>query len=151
MAVSWADRNFEKGNHDDNFRAASRFRTQIDVIASENLKGVVFFEIGHQNWGYTSQGASLGTDGKEVKVRYSYVDWVVPNTDARVRVGLQKYTLPNFTGIARPSLMRTRRASASTTSSPRTSAPTSSGCARPTTTIPTARSTTPTTPWTSRA
>lgn len=102
--VSWADRNFEKGNHDDNFRAASRFRTQIDVIASENLKGVVFFEIGHQNWGYTSQGASLGTDGKEVKVRYSYVDWVVPNTDARVRVGLQKYTLPNFTGIGSPIL-----------------------------------------------
>ncbi len=32
--VSWADRNFEKGNHDHNFRAASRFRTQIDVIAS---------------------------------------------------------------------------------------------------------------------
>lgn len=102
--VSWADRNFAKGNNDDLFRACSRLRTQIDVIASENLKGVVFFEIGHQNWGSASQGASLGTDGKEVKVRYSYVNWMIPDTDVRVRVGLQKYTLPNFTGIGSPIL-----------------------------------------------
>ena len=52
-------------------RACSRLRTQIDVIASESLKGVMFFEIGHQNWGKSAQGAALGTDGKEVKVRYS--------------------------------------------------------------------------------
>ena len=49
--VSFADRNFEKHNGDDKMRAATRLRTQIDVIASESLKGVMFFEIGHQNWG----------------------------------------------------------------------------------------------------
>ena len=102
--VSFADRNFEKHNGDDKMRAASRLRTQIDVIASESLKGVVFFEIGHQNWGSVNEGASLGTDGKVVKVRYSYVDWAIPNTDATVRMGLQKYTLPNFTGIGSPIL-----------------------------------------------
>ena len=102
--VSFADRNFAKGNGDDKMRAASRIRTQIDVIASESLKGVVFFEIGHQNWGKSAEGASLGTDGKEVKVRYSYVDWAIPQTDAKVRMGLQKYTLPNFTGIGSPIL-----------------------------------------------
>ena len=102
--VSFADRNFEKHNGDDKLRAASRLRTQIDVIASESLKGVMFFEIGHQNWGKSAQGAALGTDGKEVKVRYSYVDWVVPQTDVKVRMGLQKYTLPNFTGIGSPIL-----------------------------------------------
>ena len=64
----------------------------------------MFFEIGHQNWGKSAQGAALGTDGKEVKVRYSYVDWVVPQTDVKVRMGLQKYTLPNFTGIGSPIL-----------------------------------------------
>ena len=62
--VSFADRNFEKHNGDDKLRAASRLRTQIDVIASESLKGVMFFEIGHQNWGKSAQGAALGTDGK---------------------------------------------------------------------------------------
>ena len=102
--VSFADRNFEKHNGDDKLRAASRVRTQIDVIASESLKGVVYFEIGHQNWGKSSDGASLGTDGKQVKVRYSYVDWAIPQTDAKVRMGLQKYTLPNFTGIGSPIL-----------------------------------------------
>lgn len=100
--VSWADRDFTKGDKQDIFRAASRLRTQVDVIASESLKGVMFFEIGHQNWGYQNQGAAFGTDGKEVKVRYSYIDWVVPRTDIRFRVGLQKYTLPNFTGIGSP-------------------------------------------------
>ena len=102
--VSFADRNFSKHNGDDKLRAASRLRTQIDVIASESLKGVMFFEIGHQNWGKSAEGASLGTDGKEIKVRYSYVDWVIPQTDVKVRMGLQKYVLPNFSTIGSPIL-----------------------------------------------
>ena len=97
--VSFADRNFEKHNGDDKMRAATRLRTQIDVIASESLKGVMFFEIGHQNWGKAAEGAALGTDGKEIKVRYSYVDWIIPRTDAKVRMGLQPYVQPTFTGI----------------------------------------------------
>ena len=94
--VSFADRNFEKHNGDDKMRAATRLRTQIDVIASESLKGVMFFEIGHQNWGKAAEGAALGTDGKEIKVRYSYVDWIIPQTDAKVRMGLQNFSLPGF-------------------------------------------------------
>ena len=62
--VSFADRNFEKHNGDDKMRAATRLRTQIDVIASESLKGVMFFEIGHQNWGKAAEGAALGTARK---------------------------------------------------------------------------------------
>ncbi len=92
--ISWADRAVDKHDSADNFRASTRLRTQIDVIASENLKGVVFFEIGHQNWG--EGGAALGTDGKDVKVRYSYVDWVIPQTSAQVRVGLQPFGVPTF-------------------------------------------------------
>lgn len=80
----------------DKFTAKQRLRTQIDVIASESLKGVVFLEIGDQNWGNSEDGASLGTDGKVVKVRYSYVDWVIPQTDAKVRMGLQNFSLPGF-------------------------------------------------------
>lgn len=87
---------FEKHNGQDTFGARQRLRTQIDVIASESLKGVMFFEIGDQNWGSSKQGAALGTDGKEIKVRYSYVDWVIPQTDAKVRMGLQNFSLPGF-------------------------------------------------------
>ena len=68
-AMSFADRNFEKHNGSDKMQNATRIRTQIDVIASESLKGVVYFEIGPQNWGKGADGASLGTDGKVVKVR----------------------------------------------------------------------------------
>ena len=102
--VSFADRNFEKHNGDDKMRACSRLRTQIDVIASESLKGVLFLEMGDQNWGKSAQGAALGTDGKEIKVRYSYVDWIIPQTDVKVRMGLQPYVQPTFTGIGSPIL-----------------------------------------------
>ena len=94
--VSWANHAAGADQNDDFFRASTRLRTQIDVIASESLKGVVFFEIGHQNWGQASSGGALGTDGKEVKVRYSYVDWVIPQTDAKVRMGLQPFGVPTF-------------------------------------------------------
>lgn len=94
--LSWADRAVSSDNNGDYFRASTRLRTQIDVIASESLKGVVFFEIGHQNWGEAKSGAALGNDGKEVKVRYSYVDWVIPQTDAKVRMGLQPFGVPTF-------------------------------------------------------
>ena len=83
--VSFADRNFEKHNGDDKLRAASRLRTQIDVIASESLKGVMFFEIGHQNWGKSAQGAALGTDGKEVKVRSTLTARASPSATSSLK------------------------------------------------------------------
>ena len=90
------DQTFAKHSGKDNFTAKQRLRTQIDVIASESLKGVLFLEMGDQNWGKSNDGASLGTDGKIIKVRYSYVDWVIPQTDAKVRMGLQNFSLPGF-------------------------------------------------------
>ena len=98
--LSWADRAVSSDNNGDYFRASTRLRTQIDVIASESLKGVVFFEIGHQNWGEAKSGAALGNDGKEVKVRYSYVDWVIPQTDAKVRMALRRSDLRRADGRA---------------------------------------------------
>lgn len=92
----WSNTSFAKDNTSDRFKARQRLRTQVDFIASESLKGVIFFEIGDQNWGKADQGASLGTDGSVVEVRYSYIDWVVPNTDLKVRMGLQPITLPGF-------------------------------------------------------
>ena len=51
-AMSFADRNFEKHNGSDKMQNATRIRTQIDVIASETLKGVVCSsKSGAQNWG----------------------------------------------------------------------------------------------------
>lgn len=92
----WNEISFDKQSSDDTFHARQRLRTQVDFIASEALRGVVFFEIGTTNWGRADEGGSLGTDATNIKVRYSYVDWVVPNTDLNVRMGLQPYALPSF-------------------------------------------------------
>jgi hypothetical protein len=97
FSFEWLDNtNFQDGDQDggseDDFGAKQRLRTQIDIIASENLRGVVFFEMGDTVWG-RSDGA-LGTDGKSVEVKRSYIDWVVPNTELKVRMGLQGLALP---------------------------------------------------------
>ncbi len=88
------DYSFKDNDNNDRFQANQRFRTQIDFIASENLKGVVFFEIGKTTWG--KDDGAIGTDGYNVKTRYAYIDWVIPNTDVQVRMGLQPYALPGF-------------------------------------------------------
>ena len=87
----------KKHHHDDTFNAGQRVRLQLDAVASESLSGTVFFEIGDQMWGNAESGGALGADGKEVKVKNAYIDWMVPNTDLKVRMGIQGIALPSFT------------------------------------------------------
>ncbi|MBZ2171019.1 outer membrane homotrimeric porin [Nitratidesulfovibrio sp. SRB-5] len=105
FAFQWLDNtNFRDGDDsatdagEDDFDARQRFRTQIDIIASENLRGVVFFEIGETVWGRAGDnnrdGGALGADGLSVEVKRSYIDWTVPNTDLMVRMGIQGLALP---------------------------------------------------------
>ena len=78
--------------------AGQRLRTQIDAVASEALSGTVYFEIGDQNWGNGGQGAAMGADGTVVEVKRAYLDWIVPDTDLKIRMGIQGLTLPNVAG-----------------------------------------------------
>ena len=83
----------------DVFGARQRVRLQLDAVASEALSGTVFFEIGHQRWGQGGDsGAAMGADGQVVKVRQAYLDWVVPQTDLKIRMGIQNLSLPNAAG-----------------------------------------------------
>ena len=82
---------------EDEFEAKQRLRLQLDAVASENLSGTVFFEIGNTTWGKSSEGGALGADGKIVEVRRAYIDWMVPNTELKVRMGLQGMAIPSFT------------------------------------------------------
>ena len=88
----------KKYHHDDTFNAGQRVRLQLDAVASESLSGTGFFEIGDQMWGNAESGGALGADGKEVKVKNAYIDWMVPNTDLKLRMGLQAVALPNVAG-----------------------------------------------------
>lgn len=81
----------------DEFEAKQRLRLQLDAVASENLSGTVFFEIGNTTWGKTDEGGALGADQQIVEVRRAYIDWMVPNTELKVRMGLQGMAIPSFT------------------------------------------------------
>ena len=92
------------GNHnkaadtDDIFSASQRVRLQLDAVASEALSGTVFFEIGDQVWGNAESGGALGADGTVVELKNAYIDWMVPNTDLKFRMGIQGIQLPNVAG-----------------------------------------------------
>ena len=81
-------------NGADNFGALQRFRTQLDAVASEHLSGSLQFEIGDIQWGQSSTGGALGADGQIVELRYAYLDWMIPETEIKVRMGLQLLKLP---------------------------------------------------------
>ena len=83
---------------DDIFSASQRVRLQLDAVASEALSGTVFFEIGDQVWGNAKSGGALGADGKVVELKNAYIDWVVPDTGLKFRMGIQGIQLPNVAG-----------------------------------------------------
>ena len=91
----------DDGKHTDTndvFGAGQRVRLQLDAVASEALSGTVFFEIGDQLWGNGESGAAMGADGQVVKVKNAYLDWVVPNTDLQIRMGIQAIAMPDAAG-----------------------------------------------------
>ena len=93
---SKASSNSGYGNEDE-FEARQRVRLQLDAVASEALSGTVFFEIGDQIWGDQESGGALGADQRVVELKRAYIDWMVPQTDLKVRMGIQGLALPAFT------------------------------------------------------
>ena len=84
---------------DDAFSAMQRVRLQLDAVASESLSGTVYFEIGDTTWGQNSSGGALGADkANTVELKNAYIDWMVPNTDLKFRMGIQAITMPNVAG-----------------------------------------------------
>jgi hypothetical protein len=79
---------------EDKFRALQRERIQVDFVASENVKGTLYFEIGNTVWGFGGHGADLGTDGVVIEVRRAFITFNVPNTDLIIQPGLQGVALP---------------------------------------------------------
>ena len=83
---------------DDALSAMQLVRLQLDALASESLSGTVYFEIGDTMWGQASSGGALGADKTIVELRNAYIDWTVPNTDLKLRMGLQAVAMPNVAG-----------------------------------------------------
>lgn len=86
---------------DDKFAATQRLRTWFTAAMSENLSGTINIELGDTVWGSARSyagGGALGTDGSNVKLRQAYLDWFVPNTSLKFRMGIQDMALPNTAG-----------------------------------------------------
>ena len=82
------------GRSEDGFYASQRTRIQVDFVASEMLRGVLYFEIGTLQWG--RGGAALGADGVNVETKRAYIDFLIPNTELLFRVGVQGLALPQY-------------------------------------------------------
>lgn len=81
---------------EDRFEAKNRVRLQLDAAVSDALSGSVYFEIGGATWGRARSGGALGADGQIVKIKHSYLDWNLPGTGIKARMGLQRIFLPDF-------------------------------------------------------
>ncbi len=89
----------QDGATQDKFFATQRMRTQVDFIASPDLMGKLYFEIGKLEWGRNGgddkNGGALDADGVNIKTKNAFIDWRVPSTDLNVRMGIQHIALPN--------------------------------------------------------
>ncbi len=92
----FTDRTGYDGN-EDQFEAKQRIRLWLDAVASENLSGQVYFEIGKSTWGQSGASGALGADDTCIKVRRAFIDWMIPETDVKVRMGIQGMALPSYT------------------------------------------------------
>jgi hypothetical protein len=81
-----------------------RNRVWFDVIASEALKGTFGFE-NNLTWGKSAvtpsgsgsgNGGGIGSRGVNVELLHAYIDWIVPSTDLKVRMGMQSFANPTF-------------------------------------------------------
>lgn len=101
VSTYWIDTSFMKSTSNNFFGSNQRLVLQTIFEATDYLKGVVLLRL-NNDWGVrandadASYGGSIGTDGRGVNVRYSYIDWVIPQTDINVRMGLQGFAFPGF-------------------------------------------------------
>lgn len=81
-SMGFGGANFEK--------ALQRLRLGATMTASDNLSGYVQFQMGTDDWGTADSNAGF----KNVSTRQIYIDWTVPSTDIKVRMGRSCLGLP---------------------------------------------------------
>ncbi len=89
---------FDDDNKDDKFNLYQRFRTNLNYIASENVRARVQLQYSmNERWGDPDGPYVMGgTDS--VSFRQAYLQFMIPNTQAQVRAGHQYFILPNTLG-----------------------------------------------------
>jgi hypothetical protein len=86
--------NLSESASTEHFHSRYRARTIIDFIADENTKGVLYLSSESRDWGSQANGTSLDTTSHSLFTREAYLDWSVPDTGLRLKVGLQAAAFP---------------------------------------------------------
>lgn len=91
------------GTEQKHFGAVQRFRLGLEFVMSENLSATYQAQVGTFTWGGPATpagenaGGVLGSRAANIVTRLAYLDWMVPNTSVKVRMGQQPVALPSFT------------------------------------------------------
>lgn len=97
--------------HAKHFSAVQRMTIGARLIMNESLSATVDAIVGYFTWGGPTNGAlapqqnggRFGTRAANIVSRQAFLDWLVPSTQVKVRMGLQALTTPTFaTGTATP-------------------------------------------------
>lgn len=80
----------------DPLQAVQRLRTQFGFSTDSGTSGQIQLEMGKTNWGQFSSGGALGVDNFNTKLRYAWLEWLIPAAGTRVRMGLQPVNMPAF-------------------------------------------------------
>ncbi|MDL2210538.1 outer membrane homotrimeric porin, partial [Desulfovibrio sp. OttesenSCG-928-O18] len=83
----------DSGANADRVRARQRIRTQIQFVADENLSAMLNLE-SNMHWGARSNGGQLDSDVSNFVVKHAYLDWTIPNTQVKTRMGMQGLRFP---------------------------------------------------------
>ncbi|MCC8193615.1 MAG: outer membrane homotrimeric porin [Deltaproteobacteria bacterium] len=92
----------DSGKHADRTRARQRVRTQIEFIADENLSAMLNLET-NMHWGDTDKGSGgpnntyggLDADNATFFIKRAHLDWTLPNTQVKTRMGIQGIAMPS--------------------------------------------------------
>ena len=86
----------------ENFNAASRIRFGFDYVASEDLSATILFQYRHA-WGTDTKGdftadptMNEGDGANHFRMRLAYIDWTIPGTDIKARMGRHALVAPSY-------------------------------------------------------
>jgi len=96
----WADTDFQdEASKSSEFDVYQRLRTKFEFVANENLKGVLYTEVGTSTWGREMQAdsniKSAKSDEGPIEIKAGYIDFNWPGTQQNVKVGHFGVALPS--------------------------------------------------------
>lgn len=96
---------FGRSYHQKHTTAVQRLLIGIEFIASENLSAYWDGMFGYFTWGGpaagikyppNTNGGALGSRSANIVTRQAYLDWIIPDTDIKIRMGQQFFFSPFF-------------------------------------------------------